>query len=779
MSDYTVLWPRDNVDPKKKDNKWLSQVGRAIFFRYENNKTYFSRADMSRLMEMRNYSEGNQSPQKYIDMWATRGDEKTGTNNSGANFNAANARGKRKGYSNIDFKIFSMAPELKRIIMSVIGTENQRIQVDSINPDIRNQRALKKYRLFIKSKLDPILKKAGLALIAENEFAPENITELELYETLGGFKLNFEIGLEKLAEFGFKNSDWTKIERQLKDDAINFGFMVVKDYSDPDSGAAKVKYIDSTKFICAWTDESQGDNSPFAGHFEKYSIPQVRKLLAQNGYEEELIEGFVNQIAKWCYDTVYANDRYGWSWYSQRDTITDRMRYDDFFVDVLEFEYISKDSMFFKKKQKDQSIQFYKDMFGEYVNTEKKKTVVIDGHFIYEGFFLPGANICVGGKQKNMKRVNKQRPQLSYRFIKIPGKSITETAIPVYDSLQINHLKLQAAKLAAAPKGIAIDIGALNVNSIAGSLFTPFDLVQVYSHTGNFFYKSSVLGGKVNTSRSFEELEGGIGKQLSEWIMAYQHDVEKLLQITGITPTMAASPAKGDKLVGIAEMEIEASNNALWPLQQALEQIKMKAAENMALRAITSMKYDKGVRDYYSNVFGETAVDAILTGSEMTLDELGISLTNKVSQTQKFKIMEAAETALKVGRNGMPEIELADYTLILDMLEKGRIKEATWYLNYKSAKKRKYNDEQAAQQQQAQSQSLIDLEQQKLQAELQVIQAKMQAKIQEETVLSELRMKEKQFEIMTKTQGNIEEIKTEAYLQEQTGTEITGSMRKK
>lgn len=56
--------------------------------------------------------------------------------------------------------------------------------------------------------------------------------------------------------------------------------------------------------------------------------------------------------------------------------------------------------MFFKKKQKDQSIQFYKDMFGEYVNTEKKKTVVIDGHFIYEGFFLPGANICVGGKQK-------------------------------------------------------------------------------------------------------------------------------------------------------------------------------------------------------------------------------------------------------------------------------------------------------------------------------------------------------------------------------------------
>jgi hypothetical protein len=373
MNEYTVLWPRDDIDPKKKNNNWLSQVGRAIFYRYENNKTYYSRHDLARLFEIKNYSEGRQSPQKYIDMWASRGDEKTKGANTGLNM--ANARGKRKGYANIDFTPFSMAPEIKRIIMSVLGTENQRVQVDSINPDARNQRALKKYQLYIKSKLDPILKKIGKPQIAENEFVPENITELELYETLGGFKLNFEIGIEKLAEFGLKNSDWTKIERQLKDDAMNFGFVVVKDYTDPDTGMAKVKYIDVTKFVCAWTDESQGDNSPFGGHFQKYSLPEVRKILLQNGYSEDETEGLVSKIAKWSYDTVYANDRYGWSWYSQRDTITDRMRYDDFFVDVLEFEYISKDSNFFKKRYRDGSVQFYKDMFGDVVNTDKKKTV--------------------------------------------------------------------------------------------------------------------------------------------------------------------------------------------------------------------------------------------------------------------------------------------------------------------------------------------------------------------------------------------------------------------
>ena len=65
MSEYTILWPKDDIDPKKKDNNWLSQIGRAIFYRYENNKTYFGRQDIARLFEIRNYSEGRQNQQKY------------------------------------------------------------------------------------------------------------------------------------------------------------------------------------------------------------------------------------------------------------------------------------------------------------------------------------------------------------------------------------------------------------------------------------------------------------------------------------------------------------------------------------------------------------------------------------------------------------------------------------------------------------------------------------------------------------------------------------------
>ena len=72
------------------------------------------------------------------------------------------------------------------------------------------------------------MKELGTPQMSEEQFVPQNMTELELYEIMGGFKMSFEVGIEKLAEFGFQGSDWTKIEKQLKDDCLNFGFCVVK-----------------------------------------------------------------------------------------------------------------------------------------------------------------------------------------------------------------------------------------------------------------------------------------------------------------------------------------------------------------------------------------------------------------------------------------------------------------------------------------------------------------------------------------------------------------------
>jgi hypothetical protein len=84
----------------------------------------------------------------------------------------------------------------------------------------------------------------------------------------------------------------------------------------------------------------------------------------------------------------------------------------------------------------------------------------------------------------------------------------------------------------------------------------------------------------------------------------------------------------------------------------------------------------------------------------------------------------------------------------------------------------------AAQNQQAQSQSLQELELMKQKGEMEIMQMKAKIEVEKEAALSNIRVKEKQMIIAAETQGTIEEIKAEAYLQEQTGSEITGKFRK-
>ena len=67
---------------------------------------------------------------------------------------------------------------------------------DLANPEIKNKKALDKATLYVKSKMEPLMKEIGMPQAGEGEFLPENTVELDVFESLGGFKQNLEITLE-------------------------------------------------------------------------------------------------------------------------------------------------------------------------------------------------------------------------------------------------------------------------------------------------------------------------------------------------------------------------------------------------------------------------------------------------------------------------------------------------------------------------------------------------------------------------------------------------------
>ncbi len=763
----STLFPLDNVDPKLKNGEWLAAIGRNLDAKYRTGAWYYNFGDRGRMWTIRQYSDGRQDIQKYIDMWAQAGDEKTTgvqqvTNTTTSRAPIGSDRVKRKGYANISFELVTIAPMIQRTVEALLGTDSQKVDIEALSPEARNKKVKAKNKTFLKAKMASFMKSLGKP-IKEEYFRPSDEVSLEMYELLGGFNLNFEIAGKKLIQHAFDISNYHKlIEPKLKRDTLDLNFIVTQIYNDSVSGAVKVKYVDVPSYICAYLNETLGNNTPFAGHYEKYSIPDFRNMLLCEGVPEIEAENLVNLAAAswWKAYTSQGAQTTGWNYFNDKDPVTGRWRYDEFFVEVLHFEYITRDREFYKFRERDNGrTDFYKDEYGDTKEGPRKRTETIDTHCIYEGWYVACINKAFGGKQANMMRINKKSPVLSYTMQKVNGKSIGESLIPIHDSIMIGHLKLQAAKLAAKPKGIAIEIASLNGLNLGGQLFTPQEIVKVYSHTGTMFYKAVLQQGKVVASgMPIQELEGGIGKQLTEWITSYAHDIERALQISGISPVMAAGQKiSGEKLVGVANAEQDATMNNLYPLQSALEDMKREVAEKILMKTLVSCANDPKVKEYYAGIIGADSLDELLLATGLTLDELGVKVTRRVTEQEKLHIREALARATAPGQNGEPLATPADALLVQQMVDDGRVEEAARYLQYIENERRKVQSEQAAMASQQQSEQLMQLEQLKIQGEIQKHQAIVQVDLQKEVALSAIRMKERSVEIK-------EEMDSEAYL---------------
>ncbi len=775
----STMFPLDNIDPLSKDKKWLAALGRNIDMKYRNGAWYWNYSDRGRIWTIRQYSDGRQDIAKYVDQWAGAGDEKTTgreqVTNTATNRNPIGYdRVKRKGYANISFDLVTIAPMIQRTIDALIGTSGQKIDVEALSPDARNKKVKLKYKTFLKAKMAGFMKSVGKP-IKEEYFRPSDEVSLEMYEMLGGFNLNFEIVSKKLIQHTFSISQYDKLtEPLLKRDAFSLNFLVTQVYNDPVSGAVKVKYIDVPSYVCAYLNEQMGNNTPFSAHYEKYSIPDFRNMLLSEGLGEEEAEKLVNKAANawWANPAGSYSQVQNWNYYNDKDPVTGRMRYDEFFVDVLYFEYITKDRTFYKYKARENgSTDFYEDKYGDYNTTSRTRVETIDSHVIYEGWYVPCLNEAFGGKQKNMMRKDKKTPVLSYTMQRISGKSIGESLIPIHDSIMIGALRLQAAKLAAAPKGIAIELGAINGMNLGGQNFTPQEIIKVYSQTGNMFYKARLEQGKVVAGgMPIQELEGGIGKQLTEWITSYIHDIERALQISGISPVMAAGQKiSGETLVGVAEAQIDATINNLYPLQNALEEMKAEVGQKALMKILVTCANDKKVREYYAGIVGEDALDEVLLATGLTLDELGIYVTRRVSEAEKQHIREALARATAPGQNGEPLATPADALLVQQMVDDGRVEEAARYLQYVENERRKVQSEQAAIASQQQAQQLQQLEGLKIQGEIEKEKAKATIEIEKEKALSVIRVAEEKAKIDANKDADAYLLQVEAMVQLATG----------
>jgi hypothetical protein len=251
--------------------------------------------------------------------------------------------------------------------------------------------------------------------------------------------------------------------------------------------------------------------------------------------------------------------------------------YDEYIVEVLDFEFMSVDNVFYESKEsKFGNVGFY---FKGAMYTPPRESVYDRQPFkmsyatVYGGTYVLGTDMIFAyGMKKNVpKNVHDiTRARMSYSAVavnmrRLQPKSMVSSVIGFADQLQITHLKIQQAIAKAKPDGLIIDVEGLeNVQLGQGGDLQPLQIQDIYEQTGVFYYRSkNPEGGFQNPP--IRSIENQI-RNINELIALYNHYLRMIRDTTGINEVVDGSTPKGDALVGVRQQAIDASNNATYDI---------------------------------------------------------------------------------------------------------------------------------------------------------------------------------------------------------------------
>jgi len=697
-------FPDDSVSEREKlDVKWGSNVGRALYSRFCLGGTYgWGYSDMDGLRLIRDYGDGVQPESIYRD-WHTNGSPigsagkvSAGTNNSGSGnrHNRLMNTQMRGAMVNISYKPFPVIPKFSSTVISMLADNDYRVEFTSAEQGAIDKKTQEKLRVFYASTMaNPLARELGVPEIPIT-FQPKDEKDLEIMEKQGHFKLDIERALEKVAETGFNLSHWkSAIRRKTNKDAIDFNYRAVKIYSES-SGAVKFRYVDVTKMVVLWNDNQ---TEPVAiGDIVLVDIQSIFQDLINSGYSEDQVKAIGKtyqgqQIQQWANDAAI---------FERKDPVTDKWKWLDFKVPVMDFEYLSTDYSQFVKGRDKSGKKFYKKNDKVLSEKEKSKDREYDEfgcNYWYEGSYIVGTDKVFNWRKKpNQVQGSRLNPCSSYVFDKAidNGQALTQRAIPIADDLMFAVIKKRAAVAAAAPKGYVVDLGESGKITIGSNEFTVFDLMHMHRQNGILMKRTTMnaVTGKM-VSTPIMELDNGLGPQGQEWLNEIASCVYQIGTVFGITDATAAQPdTSGEKAVGIWEGEVNATNHAIHPLRTSEAFFKEKVAARYALQVRVNIKYDKKAKEYYTKQLEEHIVGVLESIDHLNLDDIGVVARALPTKKQKDQIMQRAIQMSQIAtRDGSTYLTPADVEKVSEFLESDDIDAARDYMY----KREKFNRESA------------------------------------------------------------------------------------
>ena len=647
-------------------------------------------------------------------------------------------------FLNMDFTPVPILPKFVRIVVNKILSSEPYPNLEGVDPLSSSEKDLERRKVEMavanKAKLEQIKAETGVD-VAEMESIPETLEEAEIF--IGNnIKSNSEIAAQIATNMTLKWNDFSDATyRRCVGDIATLGMAVTKRENDPNYGI-KVNYVDPSDFVHSVTKDPNFGDLVYAGSVKRIPIHELKRIAGDQFTEEQY-----EKIAKKA-SNKFGNDssRLGYSSYDE-SLKKYKFGYDDYMVEVLDFEYMSVDCMYFEEKESQYGNKgfYYKgDSYKEPTNSVYKRDVTkLENATVYGGSYVMGCDMLFGyglktNIPKNMHDLTKTN--LSYSVVAtnmedmIP-KSMVDSCIGFADQLQLTHLKIQQAIAKSKPDGIIIDVEGLeNVQLGKGGELQPLELHDIYEQTGVFYYRSkNPEGGFQNPP--IREIGNSI-RNINEFIALYNHYLRMIRDATGINEAMDGTTPKGDALVGVRQQAIAAGNNAIYDITNSSMVLFKKVCSDI-VKCLQVIPADSILYKAYANAIGKENIGILSTFNDLPMYNFGVTVVKEMEEVEKQYLEQNIQVSL-----AQKELDIEDAIAIRQLKD---INQAERLLVVRRKKRMASNQQMAQQNIQMQSQAQAQATQAAAQAKMQELQAKAQIDAQMEQMKSQL---ESQMEVL-------------------------------
>lgn len=660
---------------------------------------------------------------------------------------------------NLDWSPVPIVPKFVKIVVNNILSRKPYPNLKAIDPLSQSEKDEKKAEVMFEVKNREALaelQKQGIDTKVDLSQVPETTEEAEIL-----MDVNVKTAAEIAAQVGTNITlEWNdfdqRVYRRAVTDLVTCGMGVIKRSNDPNYGI-KEEYIDPAYFFHSYTEDPTFSDLIYAGHIKKISISELKRIAG-----DELTEEQYEKIAQGV-KNKYQNraDKLSYKYY---DETLDRTTYgyDEFIVEIMDFEFLSTDAMMFEEKgSRFGNKSFYYKGF-EY-NPPKESVYERTPHSmnvqtVFGGSYVVGCEYIFDYGQKRNVPKNAHdltRARLSYSVVstnlrRMMPKSLVGSVIGFADQLQLSHLKLQQAIAKAKPDGLIVDIEGLeNVQLGKGGELQPLDIQDIYEQTGVFYYRSkNPEGGFQNPP--VRSLDNSI-RNINELIAIYNHNLRLIRDTTGINEVMDGTSPKGEQLVGVRQQAMAAGNNAIYDITNASIYLYTRVCEDI-VKCLQILPIDSVLFKTYETAIGKSNMEVLASFGDLPMYNFGVKVQMEMDSTEKAYLEQNIQIAL-----GQKEIDLEDAMAIRQLKD---IDQAERLLIIRRKKRMAKMQQIAQQNSQMQAQMNQQTAMAASQGKMQEIQAQAQAKIAEIQAKAQADAQLLQLEYQLK--GQIESSKTQA-----------------